>query len=505
MPTEITVPRLGWSMEEGAFVGWLKSEGEMVREGDGLFELEGDKATQVVESFDAGILRIAQDAPQPGDVVRVGQILGHLEARATKSSRTKTTGPQTTAPKTTAPQPGSNKPSGGVGEAAAASPAITAASAAPAPGQGAASPPVKASASAAAAKTPRHAVGMAIASPSVRRLARELGLDLQAIGRGGGFPISAADLLKSACRDAQTAPQSATRSTVALPVSDRPVTPRAKHVARELGVETSRVVGTGRNGRIREQDVRAAASNGASSAPAASTAMEKPARGQPLTQLRRVIARRMMAASHETAPVTLTARADATELVHFREQCKLTSVERGMKPPSYAELFVKLSAAALEKHRPLLDQWIEERLVPAEGVHIAVAVATAQGLVTPVIRDVPALSLRELSTAFDQLVQLARAGRLAVEQMQGGAFTVSSLGGYRVDAFTPILNPPQTAILGIGRISEEPVVKQNQLAVANIVHLSLTFDHRVVDGAPAAAFLTSLCELIESPLSWLLA
>jgi pyruvate dehydrogenase E2 component (dihydrolipoamide acetyltransferase) len=173
--------------------------------------------------------------------------------------------------------------------------------------------------------------------------------------------------------------------------------------------------------------------------------------------------------------------------------------------PGYTELFVKLSAAALQKHPVLLDQWIDERIAPPDGIHIAVAVATPHGLVTPVIRDAPHLSLRELSGTFAQLVELARTQRLSVEQMRGGAFTVSSLGGYRVDAFTPILNPPQTAILGVGRISEQPVVREKQLAVAEVVSLSLTFDHRVVDGAPAAAFLTTLCEMIERPLGWLLA
>jgi pyruvate dehydrogenase E2 component (dihydrolipoamide acetyltransferase) len=485
MSIEITVPRLGWSMEEGSFCRWLKSDGELVREGDELFELEGDKATQVVESFDAGILRIETDGPQPGDVVKVGQVLGHLEPRSGKAGSEKPKAP-TIAAKTT-PANGD-----GVGDA---SRSVAPASAAPA-----AAAPYSPSRAATAPVAKRGAAGcIAVASPAVRRLARELGVDLKSISRSDTFPVSASELMRSLDRDA---PGSATARRQGL---NRPVTPRARCVARELGVDASNLVGTGRNGRIREADVREARPRDVIAPQLRSTPTTNSQVGAPISNLRRVIAQRMMAAFHETAPVTLTTRADASELVRFRTECKRTSEERGVKPPSYTELFVKLCAAALEKHPALLDQWVDGRIVKPEGIHVAVAVATPNGLVTPVIRDVPAMSLRELSSGFAELVELARSQRLTVEQMRGGAFTVSSLGGYRVEAFTPILNPPQTAILGVGQISPQSVVRDGQLAVAEVVSLSLTFDHRVVDGAPAAAFLTSVCEMIESPLGWLLA
>ncbi|WP_428303620.1 dihydrolipoamide acetyltransferase family protein [Lacipirellula sp.] len=491
---EVTVPRLGWSMEEGSFCRWLKEEGEMVREGDGLYELEGDKATQVVESFDAGVLRIGPDGPQSGDIVKVGQVLAHLEPRGGKAA----------APKAPAAQPVQAAPATTNGNGAKAAEKKT--NGAPAQnGNGshvAAAPAVQPPQAAVPEKT--SASTAPVASPSVRRLARELGIDLQKCDRDDPSPLSASELMRLAAQpSAKPAAASVARAAVS---GDVAVTPRAKRVANELNVDPADAVGSGRNGRIREQDVRAIAAN-ASSKPAAKVSAVpagQGAIGEPITQIRRVIAQRMMAASHETAPVTLTARADASELVRFRDECKRTSVERGVNPPSYTELFVKLCAAALEKHPALLDQWVNERLVKAEGVNIAVAVATPNGLMTPVIRDVPRLSLRELSASFANLIELARTQRLVADQMRGGAFTVSSLGGYRVEAFTPILNPPQTAILGIGRISEQPVAKQRQLVVADVVNLSLTFDHRVVDGAPAAAFLTSLCDVIENPLAWLL-
>jgi pyruvate dehydrogenase E2 component (dihydrolipoamide acetyltransferase) len=483
MSIEITVPRLGWSMEEGSFCRWLKADGEMVREGDELFELEGDKATQVIESFDAGILRIGPDGPQGGDVVKVGQVIGRLEPRNAKAGAAKKAPSAVGAAATQAP-PASKPIAKPTGPAPVAAP-----TAAPQLGSKAASE----------LRTADTNNAVALASPSVRRLARELGVDLQSIA-AGKYTVSASDLLGAACSDAinaAAAPAQPTRSNGAAPVS-----PRARRVASELSVDPSAVSGTGRNGRVREADIRGAAAQGGSrpqvvGPPPAGV-------GEPVSQLRRVIAQRMMAASQETAPVTLTATADASELVRFRDECKKTSADRGVKPPSYTELFIKLSAAALEKHPAILGQWIDERIVQPDGVHVAVAVDTPHGLLTPVIRNVPALSLRELSTSLAELVELARSRRLKAEQMQAGAFTVSSLGGYRVEAFTPLLNPPQTAILGVGRISKQPVVRDGQLAIGDVVTLSLSFDHRVVDGAPAAAFLTSLCEVIENPLGWLL-
>jgi pyruvate dehydrogenase E2 component (dihydrolipoamide acetyltransferase) len=266
----------------------------------------------------------------------------------------------------------------------------------------------------------------------------------------------------------------------------RRVTPRAARLAAILGVSTHDILGTGKNGRIRERDVR----------------RDAPASGQLVSPTRRVIAERMMAASQQTASVTLMARANASELVRFREECKRTQPDR--KIPSYTGLFVKLSAAALEKHPTCRAQWIGDSIVVPEGIHVSVAVDTPHGLVTPVVRDVALLPLSKLSEQLAELVELARSRRLAPEQMQGGIFTVSSLGGTRVEAFTPILNPPQTMILGIGRIAPTPIVRGGTIAVGQMVTLSLTFDHRVIDGAPAASFLTTLCEVIESPLPWLL-
>jgi pyruvate dehydrogenase E2 component (dihydrolipoamide acetyltransferase) len=271
------------------------------------------------------------------------------------------------------------------------------------------------------------------------------------------------------------------------------------------------VVGTGKDGRIRERDVRAAAttaarraSNGNGAAQLSSNPTADVAGAVPITALRRTIADRMMTAVHQAAAVTLTSQVDASELVSFRQDFKRTQSERGMAAPSFTALFTKLAAAALVKHPAVLQQWSNHELITPQGLHVSVAVDTPHGLVTPVIRNVDARSLLDVSRELAELAELARGRQLMAEQMQGGVFTVTSLGAYRVDGFTPILNPPQSAILGIGRIHEAPVVKDGALTVGNVVSLSLTFDHRVIDGAPAAAFLTTLCEAIERPMPWLI-
>lgn len=211
----------------------------------------------------------------------------------------------------------------------------------------------------------------------------------------------------------------------------------------------------------------------------------------------------MLAASQQTAPVTLQSSADATELVNIRRQFKAAASD-DVRAPGFTDMLVKLSALSLERHPALLGQWTDKGVLTPHGIHIAVAVDTPAGLITPVLTDVPELSLSQISARLDDLFQRTRSRRTSAEELQGGVFTISNLGGYRVDGFTPILNLPQTAILGVGRISPQPVVVDGRVEVRDRMALSLTFDHRVVDGAAAAAFLTTLCEYCESPLPHLL-
>jgi pyruvate dehydrogenase E2 component (dihydrolipoamide acetyltransferase) len=425
MPFEIRVPRLGWSMETGVFVRWLKQEGEAVKVGDALYELEGEKATQEIEAVDAGVLRIPADAPVPGTEVAVGALLGYIAAKDEAL-------PMASAP----PRPVV------VAESAMQAPAATKA-------------------------TPVVTKATPVAGPAARRLARELGVELQAVAANGGR-VRSADV----------------RSAVKTPPATNIVaTPRARRVAKELGVDWKSLGGSGRNGRIRERDVRSARSGTAG-----------PDASGSLSPRRRTIAQRMLASSQQTAAVTLTTRADATNLVSLRQQFKST----GGVVPTYTDIIAKLVAAALGQH-PVMAGGSSGEL------NIGIAVDAEAGLLVPVLRNVARQSLLQLAAQSRELVDKARAGSLPLGDMTGGAFTITNLGNFGIDAFTPIINVPETAILGLGAIRREAVVlEEDRIAARDQMTLSLTFDHRLVDGAPAARFLQAVVQAIENPSAWLL-
>lgn len=291
------------------------------------------------------------------------------------------------------------------------------------------------------------------------------------------------------------------------------VTPRARRAAREQSVELSGLAGSGRNGRIRERDVLKMQETGRSrkATEAAQVPVEVPATSASsiaITTLRRTIAERMVRSLAETAPVTLTTRADASQLVSLRKQLKAIGKpdpEPDPSVPSYTEIIIKIVAKALRRHPLLAGRWDTDRIVLPSAMNIGIAVDTEEGLMVPVIRDVENLSLSDLSRQARELVAATRLRRVKGDDLQGGVFTVTSLGSYGIDTFTPIINYPQTAILGVGAIRQEAgVLAGGQLGVRELISLSLTFDHRTVDGAPAAAFLQTLCEAIQNPLAWAL-
>jgi len=410
---EIIVPRLGWSMDEGTFAEWLKQDGDTVAAGDMLFVLESEKAAQEVESFDSGILRILPDAPEPGDRVVVGQLLGYLCAEGES-----------------------------IPIATESSSAATSVQAASVSGEAG-------TVEAEVADRPLEAVGV-----------RDQGSD-----RGAA-----------------------------------PITPRARRLARETGVDASAVSGTGKGGRIRERDIRAYAD--ASSALGADDDSQERGTLQKITPVRRTIAERMLAGVQQAAPVTLTSKADATNLVNLRQQFKAAAASA--ECPGYHDLIIKLVARPLIDHPLLRTQWRADGLWLPEAIDIGLATETDHGLMVPVIRGVPSKSLQQVAAASRELVGLARERRLTARQMRGAVFTVTSLGSFGVDAFTPIINLPQTAILGVGRITSEPAVVGDAVVPRDRLTLSLTFDHRVVDGAEAARFLDSIRDCVETPAPWLI-
>lgn len=393
MPISISVPRLGWNMEEGIFVEWLKPDGAAVKVGDAVFKLEGEKATEDIEILDAGTLHIPANGPKPGDKLAVGAVIGYLL------------------------QPGED---------------------------------------AASWWSARSASG----APRAESLHES--------------PRSAANGI--------------------APLADHPedrttkihITPRARRLAKRLGIDTAQLRGSGRNGRVRERDVAACA----------------PAEAQPavpVSPARKTIAARMVQSRQTTAPVTLTSVVDATNLVNLREQYKTAS---GDVVPSYTDFFVKLAAVALQKYPLLGSRWTDAGIVPPASFDIGIAVDSDAGLLVPVVRDVPSLGLRQVAARAHDLIDRARKGAVSAREMSGACFTITNLGAFDIDTFTPIINPPECAILGVGRIERRPVMSGDQVVGREMVTLSLTFDHRIVDGAPAARFLQALAGCVANPAPW---
>ena len=397
MPNNITLPRLGWSMEEGKFLAWLKKDGDFIKEGDPLFTLESDKAAQEVEAIDSGLLHIAPNGPKPGDVIKVGHVLGYL------------------------------------------------------------------------------------------------------LAEGESAPVANHSATKS--KELSEAHQSAQKNLLHSPApillptearTETPASPRARRAAKQKQVDISTLSPTGKGGRIRERDVLAAAT----AIPTAGM------RQVPLTQMRRIIAARLMHSRQTTVPVTITGRCDATALLALRKQLKSMGEKADLAViPPINDILVKLAAAALRQHPMLAATWAEDHLLLPESIHLGIAVDTEAGLLVPVIRDVGTSTLTQIAAQSQKLIAAARSGQLAAADMQGACFTLSNLGSFGVEAFTPVINPPESAILGIGAIVREAVpLDDGTFTARDRLTLSLTFDHRVNDGAAAARFLQTLRQLIEHPL-----
>jgi pyruvate dehydrogenase E2 component (dihydrolipoamide acetyltransferase) len=275
------------------------------------------------------------------------------------------------------------------------------------------------------------------------------------------------------------------------------VSPIAKRLAEKLGIDLSRVTGTGRNGRISKEDVEAYAASlqqaggSATVAPAAVAGTAQPARREKLTSMRSTIARRLSESKRDIPHYRLVADLDMDALAGRRASL----VASGLRI-SINDLLLHAIATALQQHPRLNAQFAGEELLQYDQVDLAVAVATPGGLVTPIVRDAANQSVQQIAAAVRDLAERARAGKLAREEITGGTFTVSSLGMFGVRQFDAIINPPQVAILAIGAMQERPVVRNGALAVGHQVTVSLSSDHRVVDGADAAGFLATLSQVV---------
>ena len=282
--------------------------------------------------------------------------------------------------------------------------------------------------------------------------------------------------------------------------------PRARRAARELNLDLGQIRGTGVTGRIRERDVVLAGQGHPTATP---PPVKSPpvTRGTPpagITAIRKTIAARMLEASTQTAPVTLHRRCDASNLVNLRRQFQALGSNASPPPPTFTDLIVKLVACVLEDFPEIRTQWLPAGPFLPPQLDVAVAVDTPQGLLAPVVRQVETQTIRQLSANLRSLAERARGGQLSAEELSGGCFTITNLGTLGVEHFTPIINLPQVAILGLGRIAAEPVAVEGEVRLREQLPLSLTFDHRIVDGGPAARFLAAVAQAIENPGPWLM-
>lgn len=317
-----------------------------------------------------------------------------------------------------------------------------------------------------------EAAGKVPASPKARRLARERGVDLAGLYRGR--PLVSADIPEG---------RPAVRAT-----------PLAKRIAQIRGLSLESVTGSGRLGKIFSRDLPGAAAESGGEASGAAEGTLVPLRG-----MRRTIARRMLESHEQIPPVTLNARADVTFLSEFRRHLN-EAVDTRI---SYNDLVVAASAKALADFPDVNATYTDEGVLLHKQINVGIAVAVENGLVVPVVRDADSLRLTELAKTAKELADSARAGRLKPDQYAGGTFTVTNLGMFGITSFTPIINLPEAAILGVCTIEKQLALQNGSVVEKEYMGLSLTFDHRCIDGAQGARFLGRIRGILENPLELL--
>jgi pyruvate dehydrogenase E2 component (dihydrolipoamide acetyltransferase) len=467
MPTDFTLPELGENITSGDVLRVLVKPGDMVAKDQSVLELETDKATIEVPSSVEG--QVKEVKVKAGDKVKVGQVIFDI-------SESKAAG----APSATS----SASPAGSAGSVSAASPG-------PAnPGGPASSKPrVEASAE------PDGEPGVEDAVPAARFRAAPTGTDKKVVDISRGSRVAA---------EAAAPPE----------VPQAPAAPSVRRMARELGVDINDVPGTGAGGRISVEDVKAHAKRLVSGAGKGGAAAAEPLpdftrwgeiERQPMRAVRRKTAEHLSAAWATIPHVTQHDLADITALEELRKRYGKQAEAAGGNLTVTA-IALKVVAAAL-KLFPQFNASIDlaaEEIIYKKYIHIGIAVDTDRGLLVPVIRDVDAKNIIQLSVELSQASEKARSRKLSLEEMQGGCFTITNLGGIGGTAFTPIINAPEVAILGISRARIEPVYDHTNFVPRLMLPLSLSYDHRVIDGADGIRFLRWVAEALEQPFLLLL-
>jgi pyruvate dehydrogenase E2 component (dihydrolipoamide acetyltransferase) len=448
--TEIVMPRLSDSMEEGTILKWLKADGDEITRGEPLAEIETDKATLTYESDAGGVLTIVAAA---GETLPIGSVIARLDGGSNGGGATVQAPPTPAAAPTPAPAP--------------AAPQSAPAAPAPAPEPAASQPPPVAPSS-----------GRVKASPLARRMAREQGVDLQRIdGSGPGGRIVKADVERAALAPAAPAATPAPAPPTApapTPAPPAPATAPAPTPAPP-----------------------APATAPAPPAPAETGTAKGDVTVQELTRTQQLIARRMAESKATVPEFTLRSEIDMEACVQLRAELKAL----GGEVPSYNDMVVKASALALREFPRANGSYRDGRFELHSRVNVGVAVAAPDALVVPTVFDADRKSLREIARETRALAERVRAGTVTPPELSGGTFTVSNLGMYGVTDFTAVINPPQAAILAVGALAPRPVVRDGGLVARHTMGVTLACDHRILYGADAAEFLARIRALLEQPLA----
>jgi pyruvate dehydrogenase E2 component (dihydrolipoamide acetyltransferase) len=439
---EVLMPRLSDTMEEGTVAKWLKRPGDRIGRGDVLAEIDTDKATMELESYEEGVLETLL-VPE-GTTVPIGTPLAVVGPGEESSTAAPGSAPPATSngsPATTANAPAAPGGSATTSQALQSGPETE--------------PPKKLS---------LRPAGPPRSSPLARRVARRYGVDLASVrGSGPGGRVVRADVERAA------AALSEARAPSGRPAPARPFVGSEGAAARSVSE-----LGPSQTDKADTEEV-------------------------PLGNLRRLTAERL-AKSLEAPHFYLTKVVDATALASLRaELAPAVEASAGVKL-TLNDLVVKAAAKALRSHPAVNSSWGGDKILRHRRVNVGIAVAVPDGLVVPVIKDADEKGLVELAAEARSLANRARDGKLALADISEGTFTVSNLGMFGIDHFTAVLNPPQAAILAVGAAKPEPVVRDGQLSISTLMSLTLTLDHRVLDGAMAAGFLADLAELLEHPL-----
>jgi len=442
MAEEVFIPKFGQTVEEVTIVEWLAADGASVQTGDELLQVETDKAIFTVEATTSGILH--RGPYKEGDVVPILTVVAIIGKEGEQVSFNK---------RGFEPSLDSLKKL----SSAEAVEVIT---------------------------SSEETKGKIFASPRARRTAQEKNISLENVipTGAGGRRIIEKDVLNAAARKPK-------------------LTPLAHKIAQEAGINVDSLEIN--KERIKKEDILEALEK-SQKATNREDLEELWVERTPVKGIRAVIAEHMRTSVLTTARVTLTMEVDANELVSLRSRLKESYADLWGFSPGYLEIISKIVTTALLKYPYMNARFNQDLIEMYRTVNLGIAVDTERGLMVPVIRGVEKLSLRKFAERMRELAKAARQGSISPDDLQGGTFTITNLGNYDIDVFTPIINYPEIAILGIGRIVDRVVPYHNEIAIRPVVILSLVFDHRLVDGTPAARFLQEIKRLIEDPMLWMI-